>query len=103
MKYIIGAFAILSFSASSFASLTVTQSVLSPQANITDDEKICLVVRKSIYGKYRKKCKSTQEWMTFLAEYGPKIKQQLANAGGTRKVNSNAVYSKAPQLAYKEK
>ncbi len=101
MKKIICAAALLSLSSTSFAILPANEQ--KPQMKIQEEEKICLVVRKSIYGKYRKKCKNTQEWMVFLAEYGPKIEQQMANVGITRNLSRGPVYGKAPQISYKEK
>lgn len=103
LKFFVGAVTALAFSAGSFASLPASQNDLASKISTEKDEKICLVVRKSIYGKYRKKCKDTQEWMTFLAEYGPKIEQQLATAGSLRKTNGEAIFPRAPQIAYKEK
>ncbi|MBB6520518.1 hypothetical protein [Pseudoteredinibacter isoporae] len=103
MKKFICSAALLSLSSLSFAMLPASEQKPQAQMQAQEEEKICLVVRKSIYGKYRKKCKSTQEWMDFLAEYGPKIEKQLETAGITRSLRGGAIYGKAPQIAYKEK
>lgn len=103
MKKFICAAALLSLSSASFAMLPANEQKPQTQIHTQEEEKICLVVRKSIYGKYRKKCKNTQEWMDFLAEYGPKIERQMANVGITRTLSRGPVYGKAPQISYKEK
>lgn len=103
MKKFFCAAALLSLSSASFAMVPASEQKPQIQMLTQEEEKICLVVRKSIYGKYRKKCKNTQEWMAFLAEYGPKIEKQLETVGITRRLHGGAIYGKAPQMAYKEK
>lgn len=85
------------------SSIAMIPDKAKPSASEAQEEKICLVVRKSIYGKYRKKCKNTQEWLSFIAKYGPKIEKQLANTGATRGLNGNAKFTKVYLGANKEK
>lgn len=56
MKRFLTAVFLMAIGSSSFAMIP---GEAKPSANEAQEEKICLVVRKSIYGKYRKKCKNT--------------------------------------------
>lgn len=46
-------------------------------------EKYCRKVRNSLYGKFRKKCRTVAEWDAWIAVVAPKIERQWQLAGAT--------------------
>lgn len=47
------------------------------------NQKYCRKVRNSLYGKFRKKCRTVAEWDAWIAVVAPKIEKQWQLAGAT--------------------
>ncbi len=58
----------------------------------TPEKKYCRVVRNSLYGKFRRKCRTASEWETWIAKYVPKIKKQWKTAGLTSNVKHGRIF-----------
>ncbi|WP_299770092.1 hypothetical protein [uncultured Pseudoteredinibacter sp.] len=52
-----------------------------PESN--SSQKYCRKVRNSLYGKFRKKCRTVAEWNAWIAVVAPKIERQWQLAGAT--------------------
>ncbi|MCV6620812.1 MAG: hypothetical protein OIF51_03565 [Cellvibrionaceae bacterium] len=83
---------ILSFSsASALAALSGSESekAISDAKNSlqlptnSSTEKYCRKVRNSLYGKFRKKCRTVAEWDAWIAVVAPKVEKQWKIAGAT--------------------
>ncbi|MBB6520520.1 hypothetical protein [Pseudoteredinibacter isoporae] len=48
------------------------------------DQKYCRVVRNSLYGHFRKKCRTAAEWEEWISRTAPKIEKQWQIAGATQ-------------------
>lgn len=88
----ISSIAVASISSTAFAALNQSshdaltsnaKTVLQLKPGKTD-QKYCRVVRNSLYGHFRKKCRTAAEWEEWISTTAPKVEKQWRIAGATQ-------------------
>lgn len=66
---------------------------------VDSQQKYCRVVRNSLYGKFRKKCRTATEWEKWIAKHAPKINKQWQVAGATSGVKHGKILNSNMYIA----